>query len=91
MRNLTRLSASIFGLAVGIAGLSLGSANAQGVVKLGEIEAQTGALNTYGWMSSQGVRMAVDKINKGGGFEVAGKKYKLELLNPDTQGNPQQA
>lgn len=91
MRNLTRLSASIFGLAVGIAGLSLGSANAQGVVKLGEIEAQTGALNTYGWMSSQGVRMAVDKINKDGGFEVAGKKYKLELLNPDTQGNPQQA
>ena len=42
MRNLTRLSASIFGLAVGIAGLSLGSANAQDVVKLGEIEAQTG-------------------------------------------------
>ncbi|MGA9420813.1 MAG: ABC transporter substrate-binding protein, partial [Rhodanobacteraceae bacterium] len=91
MRSLTRLSASIFGLAVGIAGLGLGTANAQNVVKLGEIEAQTGALNTYGWMSSQGVRMAVDKINKSGGFEVAGKKYKLQLLNPDTQGNPQQA
>ncbi len=35
--------------------------------------------------------MAVDEINKAGGFQVAGKTYKLELINPDTQGNPQQA
>ena len=35
--------------------------------------------------------MAVDEINKAGGFEVAGKKYTLELTAPDTQGNPQQA
>jgi branched-chain amino acid transport system substrate-binding protein len=91
MRSLTRSTAAVFGLAIGIAGLGLASASAQETVKLGEIEAQTGALNTYGWMSSQGVRMAVDKINKGGGFTVAGKKYKLQLINPDTQGNPQQA
>ena len=67
------------------------AANAQNVVKIGELEAQTGSLSTYGWMSSQGVRMAVDEINKAGGFQVAGKTYKLELINPDTQGNPQQA
>jgi branched-chain amino acid transport system substrate-binding protein len=67
------------------------AADAQDVVKLGEIEAQTGALNTYGWMSSQGMRMAVDEINKAGGFQVGGKTYKLQLVNPDTQGNPQQA
>ena len=91
MRSLTRLSAPMFGLAIGIAGIGLAPASAQEMVKLGEIEAQTGALNTYGWMSSQGVRMAVDEINKAGGFTVAGKKYKLQLLNPDTQGNPQQA
>jgi branched-chain amino acid transport system substrate-binding protein len=66
-------------------------AAAQEVLKIGEIEAQTGPLNTYGWMSSQGMRMAVDEINKAGGFEVAGKKYTLQLINPDTQGNPQQA
>ncbi|HLI10286.1 MAG TPA: ABC transporter substrate-binding protein [Alphaproteobacteria bacterium] len=65
-------------------------ARAQDIVKIGEIEAQTGPLTTYGWMSSQGVRMAVDEINKAGGFEVAGKTYKLALYNPDTQGNPQQ-
>ena len=67
------------------------AASAQNVVKIGELEAQTGPLSTYGWMSSQGVRMAVDEINKAGGFQVAGKTYKLELVNPDTQGNPQQA
>jgi branched-chain amino acid transport system substrate-binding protein len=68
-----------------------GVASAQNVVKIGEIEAQTGALNTYGWMSSQGMRMAVAEINKAGGFEVGGKKYTLQLINPDTQGKPQQA
>jgi branched-chain amino acid transport system substrate-binding protein len=79
-----------FALSLALAASSA-AAFAQGVVKIGEIEAQTGALNTYGWMGSQGMRMAVDEINKAGGFQVAGKSYKLELLNPDTQGNPQQA
>ena len=79
-----------FAVAAGISAFAIGAA-AQGVVKIGDIEAQTGALNTYGWMSSQGVRMAVDEINKAGGFQVAGKTYKIELVNPDTQGNPQQA
>jgi branched-chain amino acid transport system substrate-binding protein len=75
---------------MGFAAWTIGAC-AQNVVKIGEIEAQTGSLNTYGWMSSQGMRMAVDEINKAGGFAVAGKTYKLELVNPDTQGNPQQA
>src|SRR5262249_27914079 len=34
---------------------------------------------------------AVDQINKAGGLEVAGRRYKIELLNPDVQGSPQQA
>jgi branched-chain amino acid transport system substrate-binding protein len=75
----------------GIVAAGLAPAAAQEVVKIGEIEAQTGPLNTYGWMSAQGMRMAVDEINKAGGFDVAGKTYKLQLINPDTQGNPQQA
>ena len=79
-----------FSIALGIAAWAI-AASAQNVVKIGEIEAQTGSLNTYGWMGSQGMRMAVDEINKAGGFQVAGKTYKLELVNPDTQGNPQQA
>ena len=80
----------LFAIALGFIASAV-AANAQNVVKIGEVEAQTGSLNTYGWMSSQGVRMAVDEINKAGGFQVAGKTYKLELINPDTQGNPQQA
>ena len=88
-----RRSVPLLVIAGALALLPLGTARvqAQEVLKLGEIEAQTGPISTYGWMSSQGVRMAVDEINKAGGFEVAGKKYKLELINPDTQGNPQQA
>ncbi|HUI19405.1 MAG TPA: ABC transporter substrate-binding protein [Alphaproteobacteria bacterium] len=79
------------GAALAVLALAAFPAAAQEAVKIGEIEAQTGALNTYGWMSSQGMRMAVEEINKAGGFEVAGKKYTLELTAPDTQGNPQQA
>jgi branched-chain amino acid transport system substrate-binding protein len=84
------IRSQLFAVALGLAATAF-SAHAQGIVKIGEIEAQTGPLNTYGWMSSQGVRMAVDEINKSGGFQVAGKSYRLELVNPDTQGNPQQA
>src|SRR6185312_2298250 len=65
-----------------MAAVTIAPASAQETVKIGEIEAQTGPLNTYGWMSSQGMRMAVDEINKAGGFEVAGKTYKLQLINP---------
>jgi branched-chain amino acid transport system substrate-binding protein len=90
-RFIACVGATILGTAAPLAAGSSTPARAQDVVKLGNIEAQTGALNTYGWMSSQGVRMAVDKINKGGGFQVGGKTYKLQLVNPDTQGNPQQA
>jgi branched-chain amino acid transport system substrate-binding protein len=68
-----------------------GSAIAQDVVKIGQIEAQTGTLATYGWMGHQGANMAIDEINKAGGFTVGGKKYRLALVSPDTRANPQEA
>src|SRR3954467_7428836 len=71
--------------------LSSSLASAQSTVKLGELEAQTGAINTYGWMSSQGTRLAVEEINKAGGFEVGGKKYKFDLQQVDTRGEPREA
>src|ERR1700674_3461408 len=64
---------------------------AQDVIKLGQIEAQTGPNAIYGWMGSQGVPMAVDEINKAGGFKVADKTYKLELVSLDTRGDPKEA
>jgi len=64
---------------------------AQAVVKIGQIEAQTGPNAIYGWMSSQGTALAVDEINKAGGFTVGGKSYKLQLLALDTRGEPKEA
>ena len=64
---------------------------AQDVVKIGQIEAQTGTLATYGWMGYQGARLAIDEINRAGGFKVGAKTYKLELVSQDTRGNPQEA
>jgi len=71
--------------------LVCGSGSAQDVVKIGQIEAQTGTLATYGWMGHQGANMAVDEINKAGGFKVGSKTYKLQLVSPDTRANPQEA
>jgi branched-chain amino acid transport system substrate-binding protein len=67
------------------------SSHAQDVVKIGQIEAQTGPNAIYGWMGSQGVPIAVDEINKGGGFKVGDKTYKLELVSLDTRGDPKEA
>jgi branched-chain amino acid transport system substrate-binding protein len=70
--------------------VSLG-AQAQDVVKIGQIEAQTGTLATYGWMGYQGAKLAIDEINRAGGFKVGNKTYKLELASQDTRGSPQDA
>jgi branched-chain amino acid transport system substrate-binding protein len=67
------------------------TAAAQDVVKIGQIEAQTGTNAIYGWMGSQGVPIAVDEINNAGGFQVGGKTYKLELISLDTRGDPKEA
>jgi branched-chain amino acid transport system substrate-binding protein len=77
--------------AAGCLSLASGAAFAQISIKLGELEAQTGAINTFGWMSSQGTRLAVDEINKAGGFEVGGKKYIFDLQQVDTRGEPREA
>ena len=66
-------------------------AQAQEVVKIGQIEAQTGPNTIYGWMSSQGVPIAIDEINRAGGFRVGDKTYKLQLMSLDTRGDPKEA
>ena len=71
--------------------LAATAAEAQNVVKIGQIEAQTGANAIYGWMSSQGTALAVDEINKAGGFTVGGKTYTLQLIALDTRGEPKEA
>ena len=77
-------------LALGSA-TSLAQAQPANVVKIGQIEAQTGPNAIYGWMSSQGAPIAVDEINKAGGFKVGDATYKLELIARDTRGDPKEA
>jgi len=84
-----KIVSSLCAAAVAVA--SAAPALAQEAVKIGQIEAQTGTLATYGWMSYQGTRLAVDEINRAGGFKVGSKAYKLELAAQDTRGNPQEA
>jgi branched-chain amino acid transport system substrate-binding protein len=87
---LARVKRLLLGAAVA-ASLGVPLAGAQDVVKIGQIEAQTGTLASYGWMGSQGAKLAVDEINAAGGFKVGNKTYKLQLTSPDTRGNPQDA
>ena len=64
---------------------------AQNTVKIGQIEAQTGANAIYGYMSSQGLALGVDQVNKAGGFKVGDKTYTVELIASDTRGDPKEA
>jgi branched-chain amino acid transport system substrate-binding protein len=86
MRLIAKIAtAAMLGVAWAAAG------QAQDVVKIGQIEAQTGPNAIYGWMGSQGVPMAVDEINKAGGFKVGDKTHKIELISLDTRGDPKEA
>src|SRR6476469_6469530 len=87
---MTRIAVGLAGVLTAL-GLVAGPVVAQDVVKIGQIEAQTGPNAIYGWMSSQGVPMAVDEINKAGGFKVGDKTYKIELISLDTRGDPKEA
>src|SRR3989442_9675307 len=89
-RRAVIVNRAVFTLAV-LFGLAVTSARAQEVVKIGQIEAQTGANAIYGWMSSQGTALAVDEINKAGGFKVGSKTYKIQLIALDTRGEPKEA
>src|SRR6266702_3677455 len=88
-RRAVIVNSAVFTLAV--LGLAVTSARGQDVVKIGQIEAQTGANAIYGWLSSQGAALAVDEVNKAGGFKAGGKTYKIQLIALDTRGEPKEA
>lgn len=70
------------------AGLVLSApAWAQDVVKIGFSGPLSGGAALYGKNVLDGMNMAVDEINAAG-FEVAGKKYKLEIAALDDKYNP---
>ena len=71
-------------------GLAAGGALAQDVVKIGYSGPLSGGAALYGKNVLSGMQMAVDEINAAG-FEVGGKKYKLEIVSLDDKYNPSES
>lgn len=57
--------------------------NSDDVVKLGVVSNLSVAAQFYGEEVVNGYKLAVEEINKNGGFEVDGKKLKVELIIKD--------
>src|SRR5262249_13328527 len=64
---------------------------AQNVVKIGQLEVQTGPPPVYGSIDFQGLALAVVRGNTAGGFKVGYKTYTIELIASDTRGDPKEA
>lgn len=74
-------------LAAAALALIFSGAQAQETVKIGVVSATTGPLAAPGKFQINGFKLAAEKINSSGGVEVAGKKYKVELVIYDTRCN----
>jgi branched-chain amino acid transport system substrate-binding protein len=61
------------------------------VLKIGSIFALSGANASIGKESLLGSEYAIKKINDAGGFEVAGTKYKLQLINIDDESKAERS
>lgn len=65
---------------------------ADGVVKLGQIQALTGPSAEHGIRARDGAILAAEEINAAGGLQDAeGRRYKIELLEADMVNDPRQA
>lgn len=60
---------------------------AETVVKIGHVGPLTGGIAHLGKDNENGARLAIEELNKAG-FEVGGKKVKLELVGEDDAGDP---
>jgi branched-chain amino acid transport system substrate-binding protein len=59
-----------------------------GTIKVAIMDAETGALASYGRETIRGSKLALDRINKDGGVDIDGKSYKLDYSVTDLQSNP---
>jgi branched-chain amino acid transport system substrate-binding protein len=75
------------GLAVALAGNAV-QAQTAGAVKLGFVGSLTGPHAGWDLPAAEGMQMAVSEINSGGGLTVAGKKYRIEIVQEDAQSKP---
>ena len=65
-----------------------GPVQAQQKVAIGIVTATTGPFAAPGKFQMNGFNLAAEEINAGGGFEVAGKKYAIELKVYDVHASP---
>jgi ABC-type branched-chain amino acid transport systems, periplasmic component len=92
MELLKRFGRITAGLTLGL-GLMVGSntAAAADVVKLGFTGPLSGGAALYGKNTLTGIEMAVNEINKEGGLDIKGKKYKVEVVALDDKYSPSEA
>jgi branched-chain amino acid transport system substrate-binding protein len=62
-----------------------------GTVNIGYTGPLSGPAAFYGERTLNGVKMAVNEVNTAGGFEVNGKKYKLNIVSLDDKYLPNEA
>lgn len=62
-----------------------------GTVNIGYTGPLSGPAAFYGERTLNGVKMAADEVNEAGGFEVNGKKYKLNVVSLDDKYLPNEA
>ncbi len=82
--------------AIGVAGAALatamtGGARAQETVTIGWTGPLSGGAALYGKNTLTGLEMAAKEINDSGGFEVGGKKYKIDVVALDDKYAPSEA
>ena len=89
--NLFKRIARASALSAVVAFSAAGTAAAQDVVKIGYTGPLSGGAALYGKNCLSGMQMAEEEINAAGGFEVNGKKYKLEVVALDDKYSPSEA
>lgn len=63
----------------------------EGTINIGYTGPLSGPAAFYGERTLNGVQMAAEEINKAGGVEVNGKKYKLNIVSLDDKYLPNEA
>ena len=93
MNKLTKLFVTfISAITLALVSFSSSFAKVEGdYIVLGSAISLTGKYSSNGVHTQNGYNMAVERINKMGGVEVQGKKYKFEIIYYDDESNPKRA
>lgn len=68
-----------------------GAAATPDTVTIGHYGSLTGAEATFGRSTDNGIKLAVEEVNKAGGVSWGGKKVQIALVSDDTEGKPEKA